>query len=88
MRRVLVVLLVLAVVFVGVGFYLDWFNVSTGTGGDAGKTTIDLTIDKDKMKTDARGAEDKVRGLGAKPDGAVTPTTPGDPQTAAGSSTR
>jgi cell division protein FtsX len=67
MRRVLVVLLVLVAVFVGVGFYLDWFNVSTGTRG-SGKTSIDLTIDKDKMKSDANQAKEKVQGLGSKSD--------------------
>ena len=79
MRRVLVVLLLLAAAFVGAGFYLDWFTVSTGGTGGGGKTTIDLTIDKDKMRADAEGAGDKVRGLGSKPDGAAAPTPPGDP---------
>lgn len=68
MRRLFVAVLVIAAVFVGLGFYLDWFNISTGSTGEPGKTSIDLTIDKDKMKSDAKDAKEKLKGLGSKLD--------------------
>ena len=66
MRKLLVILLVLALVFVAVGFYMDWFNVSTSRVGESGTTTIDLTIDKAKMKEDTDHAKQKVSDLATK----------------------
>jgi hypothetical protein len=69
MRRLLVTLLLLAAVVVGVGIYLDWFRFSTGGTGDSGKTTVDLTIDKDKMKADAEAAKEKAKSVGSQAKG-------------------
>ncbi len=68
MRRLFVALIVIAAVFVGLGFYLDWFNISTGNTAGSGKSSIDLTIDKDKMKSDAKDAKEKIKDLGSKLD--------------------
>ena len=66
MRKLLTILLVLALVFVAVGFYMDWFNVSATSSGGSGTTSVDLTIDKGKMKSDTDHAKQKVADLGTK----------------------
>lgn len=68
MRRLCTAIVVIAAVFVGVGFYLNWFSVSTGPTGEPGKSSIDLTIDKDKMKSDAKDAKEKIKEFGSKID--------------------
>ena len=86
MGRVLVVLLVLVAVVVGVGVYLDWFKFSTDK--DAGTYQVDLTIDKDKIKSDAEKARGQAKDLGSKAKDAVTPNSSGGPAPASGSPER
>jgi hypothetical protein len=55
------VLVLLAAVFVGVGFYQGWFHVATaGTDGNPGAT---ITVDQDKIKADAEAAKEKAKDL-------------------------
>ena len=80
MRRLLVLLLLVVAVVVGVGFYLDWFHVSTGGTKDAGPMNVGVTIDKDKMKADAEAAKEKAKGLTPHVGGTVTtPAAAGTP---------
>jgi hypothetical protein len=77
MTRLLVGLLLLIVVVVGLGVYLDWFHFSTDKK-DTGAYQVDLSIDKDKIKADTEQARDKARAIGAKAKDAVTPDSSGD----------
>lgn len=54
MRKFCSLLVVLAVIVVGVGFYRGWFAMSS-TNPDSGshKVNINLTVDPDKVKADA-----------------------------------
>jgi hypothetical protein len=62
MRKVLVVLLVLVVVGVGLGFYLGWFDFKTSRDPDTGRPGVQLSVDQEKMKSDAKKAREKVAG--------------------------
>ena len=64
MRRLLVVLVLLVAVAIGLGFYLGWFNFSTG--GADGKPNATITVDQEKIKADAEKAKEKVQGFGQK----------------------
>jgi hypothetical protein len=79
MVRVLGVLLLLAAGVAGLGYYLNWFHVSTAGTRGSGSATVDLTIDQEKIKADAEAAKQKARALGSKAQGAVTPAAPGAP---------
>jgi hypothetical protein len=58
----LFILLVLLVVGVGaVGFHRGWFQLNCCAGGDDGKPTVTLTVDKDKINEDKAKALDKAR---------------------------
>jgi hypothetical protein len=62
MRKLLLILLILVVATAALGFYLGWFNFSTSRDPDSGKTGVQLTIDKDKIKGDAKKVKEKVTG--------------------------
>jgi hypothetical protein len=62
MKGLLTVLVLLALVICGVGFYRGWFEFSTGKSED--KTTISVTVDKNKIKEDEEKAKDKMQDLG------------------------
>ena len=56
------VLVVLVLCVVGVGFYRGWFVLASHAGGDEGNTIeVQLTMDPDKAKDDAKAAESKAR---------------------------
>jgi len=62
MARVFLVLLLVVACVVGLGFYLGWFHVSSD--GEDGKTHIQLTVDKNKIKADEQKALDAVHNVG------------------------
>jgi hypothetical protein len=62
MKGLLTVLVLLAIVICGVGFYRGWFEFSTGKSDD--KTTISVTMDKNKIKEDEEKAKEKMQDLG------------------------
>jgi hypothetical protein len=62
MGRLLTILFVLFLIFVGVGFYLQWFTL-TLSGVDKG-FRINLFVDKDKLEKDEKKAEDKLKKVG------------------------
>ena len=60
MRSLIKLLVVLVLCLVGIGFYLGWFNVSRPNPGTEGsKVNVNVTVDKDKMKSDVKKAEEK-----------------------------
>ncbi|HUE73374.1 MAG TPA: hypothetical protein VMP01_21025 [Pirellulaceae bacterium] len=64
MKRLIAVLLVLAILFVGVGFYRGWFTVSK-SDPDAGdnKVNVNLSVDGDKMQEDADAVKKRAAEL-------------------------
>jgi hypothetical protein len=66
--RFLIVLLLLVVGVVGFGFYRGWFRAASHSAD--GKADVTITVDKDKVQSDAKDAKAKVQGAG---DGAEAP---------------
>jgi hypothetical protein len=68
-KRLSAVLIVIAIIVVGMGFYRGWFAVSR-SASDAGSNTVNINLaaDPDKMKRDAEMVKDKATELagGAK----------------------
>ncbi len=69
MKRLGAVLIVIAILVVGLGFYRGWFTLSR-PAADAGsnKVNINLAADPDKIKQDVEVVKDKATALtgGAK----------------------
>ena len=63
MRRLLVLLLVLAVGVGALGYYRGWFQVSTREAD--GGVPVDVTLNREKLKQDAERAKAKVKDLTA-----------------------
>jgi hypothetical protein len=78
MRNFLIALLVIAVIVVGLGVYLDWFNFSSTDRG-SGKVDVGVTIDKEKMKEDAEKAAEKAKELGKSAKEKVNDSKPKSP---------
>jgi len=60
MRFVILVILIIGGV-VGVGFYRGWFHVTSESPAD--KSSVTLTVDKDKIQQDKDHAREKVQDL-------------------------
>jgi len=62
MRLVLKLLVVSAICFVGIGFYLGWFSLTKpSTDAEGNKMNVNVSVDKDKMKSDVKSAEKKIK---------------------------
>jgi hypothetical protein len=60
MKRFFAVLIVVAILAVGWGFYRGWFVLSSDRHVGSSKVEVNLTVDPDKMKSDAgQGAPTK-----------------------------
>lgn len=59
MRKLIGTLTILAVIIVGVGFYRGWFGVAADDQG--GKTNVEISVDKQKIKDDAKAAKEKAK---------------------------
>jgi hypothetical protein len=60
MKRLFRVLVVVAIVMIGVGFYRGWFSLSSPDADDgSNKVNLNLTMDADKMKEDAKAVTKK-----------------------------
>ena len=74
MKRLIAVLVVLALIVVGVGFYRGWFALSKpATDPGSSKVEVNLTVDPDKMKQDAEAVKEKTTELA----GQATPSASG-----------
>ena len=64
MKKLSAVLIAIAILVVGLGFYRGWFALSR-PAPDAGsnKVNINLATDPDKMKQDAQAVKDKATEL-------------------------
>lgn len=64
MRRLLAVMVVLAICVVGFGFYRGWFALSSPSPAEgSGKINVNLTTNTDLIKADAQTAQDKAAEL-------------------------
>jgi predicted negative regulator of RcsB-dependent stress response len=66
-------LIVLAVIVVGLGFYLGWFHVSSHS--NAAKSNVTFSVDKNKIEADKDQAVDKVQDLGHTAEAKIAATT-------------
>ncbi len=67
MKKFLSVLIVLAVVVVGFGFYRGWFTLSSqSSAGGNDKVNINLETDSGKIKDDVEKVKDKTADLTGK----------------------
>jgi hypothetical protein len=86
MKRLLTVLIVLAVCVVGFGFYRGWFALSSPSSpSGSNEVNVNLATDTDKMKADAETMKDKAAELtgnvtegAAEPDDQPTDEAPAD----------
>jgi hypothetical protein len=64
MKRLIAVVIVLALIVVGVGFYRGWFALSSSSADQgSNKVNVNLTVDRDKMQEDARAVQSKTAEL-------------------------
>ena len=66
MKRFRPLLILLAVIVVGLGFYRGWFTVSGSREAVSHKVDVNLTVDTDKVKADAETVKDKAKELTGK----------------------
>jgi hypothetical protein len=67
MRSLFTLLIVLVICGVGLGFYLGWFSISKPNPGAQGdKVNMNVTVDKAKIQSDVKNAEEKVKNIGEK----------------------
>ncbi len=64
MARFITALLVIAFVIGGVGWYRGWFQFGTSQEGD--KTNINISVDKEKIREDEKGVQERLRNIGNK----------------------
>jgi hypothetical protein len=63
MRHLIKLLILLVIVFVIVGFWQGWISFTSSQTADANgnKVNLGLTVDKEKMKAEVKGAKDKIK---------------------------
>jgi hypothetical protein len=67
MKKLIPVVIVLALVVVGLGFYRGWFTLSSPDSDKANhKVNVNLTMDGDKFQEDARTVKNKATELTGK----------------------
>jgi hypothetical protein len=62
MKGLIIVVVVLVAIVVGVGFYREWFHISTG-GGTDGTERPGITVDPAKIKADEEKAKEAAQDL-------------------------
>lgn len=64
MKRLLLILFVFVVIVAVAGLYQGWFTVTNpGSGNQGSKTNINLEIDRDRMREDAKVLSTKAKEL-------------------------
>lgn len=62
MRSLIKLVVVLLICLVGIGFYRGWFSLSNaGPDTEGNKVNVNMSVDKGKMKSDVKKAEEKVK---------------------------
>jgi hypothetical protein len=74
MRGLLSTLIVIGILVIGLGFYRGWFAMSSPeTEAGSHKVDVNLTVDPDKMKEDAKSVKTSITDLTDKVTGEKTP---------------
>lgn len=60
-RALCILVVVVLIVGGGVAYWLHWWRVDTVPSKDDGETTVQLTMDKNKVNQDVRAAEGKIK---------------------------
>ncbi len=63
MKRFRSWLIVFAIIAISLGFYRGWFTVSGSREAVSHKVDVNLTVDTDKVKTDAETVKEKAKEL-------------------------
>jgi hypothetical protein len=67
MKRFIAVVVVVALLVIGIGFYRGWFAVSSSEADKASnKVNVNLTVDRDKIEEDAEAVKNKTTELTGK----------------------
>jgi hypothetical protein len=64
MIRFLGMLVVLFLLFAGIGYYRGWFHAASNDSNGSGSLTV--TVDKDKLDQDKASVQQQVQDLGHK----------------------
>ena len=63
-KKLFAVVIVLALLVIGVGFYRGWFALSSPSADQgSNKVNVNLTVDRDKMQEDAQAVQNKTAEL-------------------------
>jgi flagellar basal body-associated protein FliL len=62
MRTFIILILGCVVLMVALGFYFQWFQVSTSSGPD--RTQFEVTVDKEKIRHDVNKLKEQAREAG------------------------
>jgi len=63
MRTFVILILGCVVLMVALGFYFQWFQVSTSSGPD--RTQLEVTVDKEKIRHDVNKLKEQAREAGS-----------------------
>ena len=63
MKKLCSLVIVLAIIVVGAGFYRGWFTLSSNRHVEGHKVNVNLTVDEGKMKQDGEKLKEKTREL-------------------------
>ena len=81
MKRLLTVVVLVALLLIGVGFYRGWFAMSSsGSDSASKKVNVNLTVDRNKIEEDAEAVQNKTTELTGK---ITNPTSEAAPAAAA-----
>ena len=64
MSRLITLIVLVIVVIACVGYYLDWFHLSTAQNGN--KKDITISVDEAKIHTDTEKAKEKLKNIEQK----------------------
>ena len=63
-KKLFAVVIVLALLVIGVGFYRGWFALSSSSADQgSNKVNVNLTVDRDKIQEDAEAVQNKTAEL-------------------------
>jgi hypothetical protein len=78
MSRLITLIVLIIVVIACIGFYMDWFHLSTAQSGN--KKDITLSVDEAKMGADTQKAKEKLQSLEQKAKDKISTPSKSKPQ--------
>lgn len=63
MKKLGRILVAIAIIGIGIGFYRGWFVLSSSRTPSSNKVDVNLTVDPDQVKADAAAVKDKAEEL-------------------------